>query len=151
LAVNILPKTPVRVEERLLLMRALFETGQYASAQQHAERFWRSSSQARAIENRYPDGPGPTDEPPAKAAVVTLYERFKVNPTEVRAARKIAETLFALPEAERDLDVLRDLASRFPREPRILWMIVRTEWDRGSYTNAAQWAVRLANVVSQMR
>lgn len=134
LALRLLPANPTQGQELKLALRAHWLARDYDSVIRLAEPCWLASS--RRVEIFTPVEPD---------GALALQPTDSIHTsTQARAA---AEALCAPPPARRDPHALRRLGNKFPAEPRIQWLIYQTESALDHPEQAAEAALRLANLV----
>ena len=152
LAAAALPQDPVTNEARLLLLEIHLLNRRFVEALRMAEKVWRASRLGRSLELPFPESVARKDDHSRREPDLSeLRAEFLSKPQDVAIARRLAEAVFAQPLPQRDLALLQNLRARFPQEPRLLWMLVQSEWEAGRFEAAARLAKDLADEMVRLK
>ncbi|MCX8155454.1 MAG: O-antigen ligase family protein [Verrucomicrobiae bacterium] len=120
-----------------VLLQALMAGRQFNEAYRLAERLCRV---------HWP--PGTLDKPLnsgfAEAGVEQWRARWTQTPTDTNVVLALAEAMYHLPAAQRDLAFLRQAAAPAASPPRLVYLLAQTEWDLGQEEAAARRMMALA-------
>jgi O-antigen ligase len=121
-------------EAKLLLAKAHYQLGEYSHTVRLAESICVVSPLRKKMLT-----PASTTEP--LSALLAAWRAQSQNaPLALRLAEKICQST----PANRDLELLRQLATQFPEEPRLAHLLYQTELILGNLEAAAQTALKLA-------
>lgn len=144
-ALQALANEPASLEVSFLKAKALWQTRRYLDTFRMAEGVWSASARRRDILMPFVLYGGRTDSvAEGERTIETLKQTYRADPSDLSTAKMLGEKIFLLPSSTRDVEMLKELAQKFPAELRFQYMVLETQFEQGNTQIAAEGALRLA-------